>query len=124
MVAVILIVAAGCASESALREYSDSIVITDPDLSTTEDGTYRGDYRIEPPFGIWVANPHVEVDVQVANHRYEKIDILTESVRSMEEVTTLGALVIEHQSLQVDGLTAATSLTGKTFLKAIESALD
>ena len=113
----------GCASESETSAYYESIVVTEPDLSATQDGVYSGACEIDPPFGIWVAQKRVSVDVSVVANRYEDIVVTERAVQNMQYLETLRDLILSEQSLQVDGLTGATSFTGKAYLKAVESAV-
>jgi uncharacterized protein with FMN-binding domain len=121
--AAMMAVLAGCASNDALRSYYDSIEATDPDLVSFPDGRYRGEHALKPPMGVFVANNRVEVEVSIADHRYADIVILTKAVEGWSHLKSLRGLILERQTLQVDALTGATSLTGKAYVKAIENAL-
>lgn len=116
---------ASCATEASARAYYDALVVADPDLSAKPDGIYPGQYSLQLPFGIWVANPRVEVEVSIQDHRYADVSVTgPKGVESFDHLRVLRGLILERQSLQVDALSGATSLTGKAYLKAIESALD
>ena len=63
------------------------------------------------------------MDVSVVANRYEDIVVTERAVQNMQYLETLRDLILSEQSLQVDGLTGATSFTGKAYLKAVESAV-
>jgi uncharacterized protein with FMN-binding domain len=107
-------------SESA---YYQSLGVRDPDLTLFGDGRYPGEYSLSPPFGVFVAQNHVEVDVIIQDHSYEDIIVKTDSVKNMEHLKKMRQLILERQTLQIDALTGATSLTGKAYLNAIAGAL-
>jgi uncharacterized protein with FMN-binding domain len=112
-----------CASDAAKAEYYDSLTVTDPDLGAVADGSYRGVHALTPPLGVFVPNSRVEVEVSVSDHRYQDIVILTKAVSTWPHLAKMRDLIVEKQSLQIDALTGATSLTGKAYLKAISQAL-
>jgi uncharacterized protein with FMN-binding domain len=114
---------AGCATKAAEAEYYASLAIEDPDLGSAADGSYKGSHALRPPFGVYVANPRVDALVRIADHRYADIAITTRSAAPMPSLAKLRRLILERQTLQVDALSGATSLTGKAYLKAVESAL-
>jgi uncharacterized protein with FMN-binding domain len=78
---------------------------------------------LRPPFGVYAANPRVGVAVSVADHRYADIEILTKSIAAWPHLEKLRGLILERQTLQVDAISGATSLTGKAYLLAVEDAL-
>jgi uncharacterized protein with FMN-binding domain len=92
-------------------------------LPGIENGNYTGKYTLIPPVGVFVAQNKVEVSVTINDHTYQDISINTQSVKAMAHIGKMRDLIIEHQTLQIDALSGATSLTGKAFLKAIEHAL-
>jgi uncharacterized protein with FMN-binding domain len=112
-----------CASSAAKAEYYDSLTVADPDLGVLADGSYRGAHTLTVPLGVYAANPSVEVEVSVSGHRYQDIVVLTKAVSTWPHLAKLRDLIVENQSLQVDALTGATSLTGKAYLKAVAKAL-
>ena len=96
----------------------------DPNLSLFGDGRYSGECTLCLPFGVFVAQNHVEVDVIIQDHSYgDIVSVKTESVKNLEHLKKMRKLIIERQTLQIDGLTGATSLTGRAYLNAIASAL-
>ena len=113
----------GCATNAEKETYYASLTVQDPDLSAIVDGSYRGSFALKPPAGIYVANSSVEVEVSVVDHLYRGITVLTKSVAGWPSLAKLRDLIRERQTLQVDGLSGATSLTGKAYLKAVENAL-
>jgi len=114
----------GCPAFMTESAYYQSLGVLDPNLSLFGDGLYSGEWTLSPPFGVFVAQNHVEVDVTIQDHSYEDIVVKTESIKNMEHLEKMRQLVIDKQTLQIDGLTGATSLTGKAYLKAIVNALD
>ena len=115
---------AGCATSETADEYYERLSVTDPDLSQIADGSYSGECTLNPPFGVYVAKNHVELEVVIANHLYNNIIIKNESVKDKEHLKIMHDLIIEKQTLQIDALTGATSLTGKAYLIAIKNALE
>jgi uncharacterized protein with FMN-binding domain len=113
----------GCATREAKYEYYASLTVNDPDLASLTDGAYKGSHSLKPPRGVYVPNSQVDVAVRIADHRYADIAILTKSVAGWPHLAKLRDLVIERQTLQVDALSGATSLTGKAYLMAIENAV-
>jgi uncharacterized protein with FMN-binding domain len=91
------------------------------DPSTLPDGSYVGEYRIVPPFGTFVGNRRVKVQVEVQGGRIQGIAILSPE-GSTELLNAYGKQVIERQSLEVDAVGGAT-WTPRAFLKAVETAL-
>jgi len=85
----------GCTTSMTEKAYYKSLSVEDPDLSRICDGQYSGEHTLSPPFGVIVAQNHVDVEV-----------------------------IINNQTLQIDALSGTTSLTGKAYLKAIEDALE
>jgi len=114
----------GCPAFMTESAYYQSLGVLDPNLSLFGDGLYSGECTLSPPFGVFVAQNHVEVDVTIQDHSYEDIVVKTESIKNMEHLEKMRQLIIDKQTLQIDGLTGATSLTGKAYLKAIVNALD
>jgi uncharacterized protein with FMN-binding domain len=112
-----------CASKGDKEAYYNTLTVADPDLGAVADGAYRGEHALTLPLGVYVANSRVEVEVSVSDHRYREIAVLTKEVSSWPHLAKLRELILEKQSLQVDALTGATSLTGKAYLKAIANAL-
>jgi uncharacterized protein with FMN-binding domain len=119
----LVILLGGCATSKAKQEYYDSLSVDDPDLVSVKDDRYSGEHSLNPPFGILVAQRHVELWVVIADHSYKDIIVITESLKNNEYLAKMRKLILERQTLQIDALTGATSLTGKAYLKAIESAL-
>ncbi len=113
----------GCETSKAKQEYYDSLSVEDPDLISIKDDRYSGEHSLNPPFGIFVAQKRVELRVVIADHSYKDIIVITESLKNNEYLAKMRKLILEKQTLQIDALTGATSLTGKAYLKAIESAL-
>lgn len=114
----------GCATSETLRDYYDSLSVDDPDLSIVEDGKYSGEYTLDPPFGVYVAKNRVELKVVIANHSYKDIIVTTESLKSHDHIKKMRKLILERQTLQIDAMTGATSLTGKAYINAIVDALE
>jgi uncharacterized protein with FMN-binding domain len=88
-----------------------------PDLSSTADGVYRGEYDLE-------STPiKVVLDVVVQNGQITKIQII-EHKRSPigKKAENIIKTIIERQSLDVDVVSGATA-SSKSILKAVENAL-
>jgi len=119
-----LFVLGGCATPKVKQEYYESLSVQDPDISRIEDDRYSGEYTLKPPFGVMIAQKHVELWVVIADHSYKDIIVKTETLKNNEYLANMRKLIIEKQTLQIDAITGATSLTGKAYLKAIESALE
>jgi len=114
----------GCPAFITESAYYQSLGVLDPNLLLFGDGLYSGECTLSPPIGVFVAQNHVEVDVTIHDHSYEDIVVKTESIKNMEHLEKMRQLIIDKQTLQIDALTGATSLTGKAYLKAIVNALD
>jgi uncharacterized protein with FMN-binding domain len=115
---------AGCASDREVRAYYDSLAVVDPDLSAKADGRYAGNFSIDPPFGIWVANTSASVEVDIEAHRYKDIRVVAPpNLKSFAHLDTLRSLILAEQTLDVDAVSGATSFTGKAYLNAIAQAL-
>jgi uncharacterized protein with FMN-binding domain len=88
-----------------------------PNLDSIADGIYRGNYDLS-------STPvKATVDVTVQDHRIIKIDILEHFCSPIgKKGEKIIDSIIEHQSLDVDVISGATS-SSKTLLKAVEKAL-
>jgi uncharacterized protein with FMN-binding domain len=94
-----------------------------PDLTHVADGTYEGDYRIDPPRGETAFLKHVAVSVVVSDHQIEAIEITEPgALRDEADFADYAARVVEAESLDVDGVSGAT-YSSKAFAKAVETAL-
>ncbi|HOP74254.1 MAG TPA: FMN-binding protein [Bacillota bacterium] len=96
------------------RETVRTLTISNVDLNTVEDGTYRGSSE-----AILVA---ADVEVVVEDHRITEIKLIRHQNGRGKPAEVILEKVIEAQTLQVDGVTGATS-SSKVILKAIETAL-
>ncbi|MBU0954153.1 MAG: hypothetical protein KKI09_01875 [Spirochaetes bacterium] len=117
----------GCTTNTDQLAFYNGIVVANPDLSAIADGTYTGSYQIVPAKGKLVAQPYVQVQVQILDHQYVAIKVnAPPALRLNKQLANLGKLIIETQELSVDAATGATfapGYTGKAFLKAVETAL-
>ncbi|MGI6113824.1 MAG: FMN-binding protein [Mahellales bacterium] len=96
-------------------EAMNTLQVNDIDVSSLEDGTYKGEYN----GGRWTN----EVNVTVKDHRITGIDVVKDVVFSKPEVTEeIINRVLEKQSTQIDVVSGST-VTSKAYLKAIEDAL-
>lgn len=85
------------------------------DLTTIEDGTYKGVYK-----SFRWSN---EVEVTIDDHQITDIKIIDDILFKRDEVSEeLIGKVIDEQSIEVDGVAGAT-VTSNAYLKAIEDAL-
>ncbi len=101
----------GCSSKS----YYDSLSVEDPNLSLFGNGKYYGEDTLNPPFGVFIAQSHVEVEVVIHDHAYEDIIVKTKTLKNFDHLKKIRQLIIDKQTLQIDGLAGATSLTGKAY---------
>lgn len=99
--------------ESNLEQLT-SLTISDIDLSTLEDGTYKGSYKVFPI--------DVEVRVTMENHRIAGIDLVKHTNGQGASAEIIPGKVVDAQSLEVDAVSGAT-YSSKVILKAIENAL-
>lgn len=91
------------------------LVTNELNLLLIDDGVYRGKYE----GGRW-SN---EVDVEIKNHKINKITIINDVMFSKPDVIEeLFTRVIDNQSVNVDVVSGAT-VTSKAYLKSIEHAL-
>jgi len=100
--------------ENNLGQLADA-TIPEVDLSTIEDGTYAGSYKVFPV--------SVKVDVTVENHRITFIDLIEHKNGQGAPAEVIPGQVIKAQSLDVDAVTGAT-YSSKVILLAIENALN
>jgi uncharacterized protein with FMN-binding domain len=92
-----------------------------PDLAAVADGTYRGRYRIVPPFGTFAAFRDVSVDVEVQGHAVRTITVVSPQALG-QSLSALAQRVVDGQSLEVDAVSGGT-WSSRALLKAVESAL-
>lgn len=123
--AAVVMAIAGCAglSPAEVDTFLSSIPTEIPDLSGVADGTYEGDYRIDPPRGATAVFKHVAVAVTVSSHALQGIEIIDpRALGDDEDFATYAARVVTAGSLDVDGVSGAT-YSSKAFAKAVELAL-
>ena len=115
IVLLMTVFSAGCGRMKELRETRE-MEIDDVDLSTVADGNYRGYYTY--------AGIEVGVEVQVRDHRIERIAVLKAytTTKQSKEAAAIVDTVIARQSLAVDVISGATT-SSKAYLKAMENAL-
>jgi uncharacterized protein with FMN-binding domain len=111
-----------CISPIGTEDFINSIPLTDPDLSSVSDGTYKGSYTVVPPCGVFVLFRTITVDVHIEARSYEEIDIEQSLVDEDPEWISFRQRIIDEQSLQVDGVTGASYST-IAMKKAIEKAV-
>ncbi len=113
---LILIMVLACGGYAILgKQKTLDLTIGSVDLSSIEDGVYRGRYS-----GFRWSNT---VDVTIADHKI--INITVVKGQAVAPVTTYDALekqILEKQDLDVDTVAGATANT-KAYLKAVENAL-
>ncbi len=113
LIAVVLLLS-GCGSIREMKEFSETVVFTDPELKDLEDGLYIGEFEK----GLVAA----EVEVQIRDHAIEAIEILRHDNGKGAKAERIVENVVARQSLQVDVISGAT-YSSKVILKAIEKAL-
>lgn len=96
------------------RRIIADIVITTPDISRIQDGTYNGYFDAN-----FIA---ADVDVTVRDHRITAITINEHRTERGAKAEVITDDVIANQSLEVDTISGATN-SSKVILKAIEIAL-
>jgi len=92
----------------------DKIVITNPDLSKVNDGTYQGKSKVGPV--------RVTLDVTVKDKTITDIVIIRHFNGRGKKAETIVPRIIEAQSLEVDVVSGATG-SSKAILQAVERAL-
>lgn len=114
-VAFVLLSAGGMFYLSRGLESGSGLAVNAVELSSLDDGTYKGQYKA----GRW-SNI---VDVTVKDHKIIKIDVVKDVLFKRPEVTKdLFERVISRQNTDVDVVSGAT-VTSKAYLKSIENAL-
>lgn len=118
------LVISGCTVISTIstKDFTQSITIQDPDLTSLNDGTYKGTYKIVLPPGVFAIFREITVNVHIASQRYEQIDIEPHIVADDPEWIKFVQRIIEKQSIDVDGVSGATYST-TAMKKAIEKAV-
>jgi uncharacterized protein with FMN-binding domain len=91
------------------------------DLRGVTDGIHTGEYRIVPPFGTFVANKRVVVDVEVQDHSISGVELIEPEGMDTSFVE-LEKRVVREQSSAIDAVSGGT-WTKRAYLKAIEQAL-
>ena len=123
--ATVVLVLAGCAglSPAEVDAFLAGIPAEIPNLAEVADGTYAGDYRIDPPPGETAFLKHVAVAVTVSDHHVEAIEITDpRALRDEPDFADYAARVVAAESLDVDGVSGAT-YSSKAFAKAVETSL-
>jgi uncharacterized protein with FMN-binding domain len=92
-----------------------SIVVTMPDLTAIEDGSYTGQYTVGPVFA--------KVSVGVAAGRITSFTILEHRTGKGQAAEVLASRVVEKQTLDLDAVSGAT-YSSKAILKAGQAALE
>nr|WP_225877721.1 FMN-binding protein [Alkalibacter mobilis] len=88
--------------------------IKDVDLSTLEDGEYKGSYKVFPI--------DVELVITVSDHEIDNVQITKHQNGQGKDAEILVQKVVEAQSLDVDTVSGAT-YSSLVILKAMENAL-
>jgi len=114
MVVAILIIFIGGIVVYLSQNPPVTLLIENVDFTTVSDGIHRGDANN----GII----QVEVAVTVTNGRVTDIEILEHRNGLGGSAEAITDIVINEQSLEVDGIASAT-YSSNTILKAIENAL-
>lgn len=108
--ALLLFWAAGALALRSARR----LPVTTPDLAGLPDGCYTGEAAVLPV--------HVQVEVDVQDHRMASVRILEHACGLGQPAEALVQTVLERQSLDLDAVSGAT-VSSKCLLKAIENAL-
>ena len=112
--AAVLPTLSGCSSRS-LQGFWTEIELSEVDLSSVADGTYRGQYEGGPVKAV--------VAVEVAGGRIRNIEILEHrTLLGKKAEREIPSRVLNAQSVKVDTVTRATA-SSMVILKAIEKAL-
>jgi len=91
-------------------------------LNELPDGTYRYTYKITPPFGTFVANKHVSVEVKVKTGKIVNVHLVKPpALKGIAEEFT--PRIIKEQTTQLDGFSGAT-WSKRAFLKSVEYAIN
>lgn len=89
-------------------------VISDVDLSATNDGVFTATHKVLPI--------DVEVQVSIENHKITQILLVKHFNGQGKAAEILPSRILETQSLQVDAIAGAT-YSSKVIVKAIQTAL-
>jgi uncharacterized protein with FMN-binding domain len=91
-------------------------------LDELADGTYSCTYKIVPPFGTFVANRRVTVEVTVAAHKITGVKLLRPpAVKGIADEFI--PRILKEQTTQLDGFSGAT-WSKRAFLKSVELAVN
>ena len=100
-------------TEKAMEELG-KVAIRNVDMSSIDDGRYRGSYGGFPV--------KAEVEVTVADHRIQTVKILKHDNGKGKPAEALTDTIVDSQSLELDVVSGAT-YSSKVILKAVENAL-
>jgi len=92
----------------------DAIVISNPDLSKSKDGSYEGNSKVGPV--------RVTLRISVNDAQITSIELIKHFNGRGKKAEEIIPLIIEKQSLEVDIISGATA-SSKAILKAAEDAL-
>lgn len=111
---ILLIVFSGAVFMSSYLNNIRHINIFTPELSSLDDGDYKGEYTLTPV--------EVEVMVSIKSNQISDIEILKHFNGLGKQAEAIIPLIIYKQSLNVEIISGAT-VSSKCILKAIENAL-
>lgn len=111
---ILLIVFSGAVFMSSYLNNIRHINIFTPELSSLDDGDYKGEYTLTPV--------EVEVMVSIKSNQISDIEILKHFNGLGKQAEAIIPLIIDKQSLNVEIVSGAT-VSSKCILKAIENAL-
>lgn len=111
---ILLIVFSGAVFMSSYLNNIRHINIFTPELSSLDDGDYKGEYTLTPV--------EVEVMVSIKSNQISDIEILKHFNGLGKQAEAIIPLIIYKQSLNVEIVSGAT-VSSKCILKAIENAL-
>ncbi|MBF7095507.1 FMN-binding protein [Alkalibacter mobilis] len=116
VMAMAIFIAGKAATMSIEKNFENLSVedIKDVDLSTLEDGEYKGSYKVFPI--------DVELVITVSDHEIDNVQITKHQNGQGKDAEILVQKVVEAQSLDVDTVSGAT-YSSLVILKAMENAL-
>ena len=91
------------------------VVLKTPDLTKSADGVYHGTGTVEPV--------SAQVELEMKAGRIVRFEVLGKQDGFSKPAEALAALVVEHQTVELDAITGAT-YSSKAILLAGEHALE
>ena len=111
----------GCNNSKILEK----ITVSEVNLNSVTNGTYRGSYRLNLPLGYFIGQSYAIVDVSISNNRFTSINLINIpgwlATNKQTKIPQLLDLIMQEQKLNVDAIDGA-SFTKKAIQKAVENA--